>query len=78
MKIFYLVTSILFSFLILILAVENLAAKTQSFLLLFFSADAIGAFLLVLAIAFLGAVMGVFFTGLVLQLLKKAPDEDEI
>ncbi len=76
MKFFSLSIGILFIFLVLILAFENLSAKTNYFLLLFFSADSIPAFFIVLILAILGAVTGVFYTLFVMELIKENKGND--
>ena len=76
MKFFSLSIAVLFIFLVLILAFENLGAKTMYFLLLFVPADAIPAFFLILILALLGAVTSIFYTLFVKELIKqKAANE---
>ncbi len=74
MKFFSLSIAILFSFLVLILAFENLGAKTLYFLFLLVPADSIPAFFIVLILAALGAVTGAFYTLFFLQLIKEKRD----
>lgn len=76
MKFFSLSTAIFFIFLVLILAFENLGAKTMYFLLLFTSADGIPAFFLTLILTFLGAVTGVFYTLFIMELIKEKKGND--
>ena len=75
MQFFSLVIAILFTFLTLILAFENLFAKTSSFLILFFVVDAIPPFFLILIITGLGVIAGVFYTLFVMALKKSKLDE---
>lgn len=81
MQFFSLSIAILFTFLTLILAFENLFAKTQSFLILFFVTDAIPPFFLIIIITALGVIAGVFYTLFVMELKRAKMDEtkdDEI
>jgi uncharacterized integral membrane protein len=74
MKFFSLSVAILFSFLVLILAFENLGAKTTYFLLLFISADSIPAFFITLILALLGAITGVFYTLFFMEAVREKSD----
>ena len=78
MQFFTLSIAILFTFLTLILAFENIFAKTQSFLILFAAADAIPPFFLILILTLLGVVAGVFYTLFVLELKREKSKDDEI
>jgi multisubunit Na+/H+ antiporter MnhF subunit len=74
MKFFSLSVAILFSFLVLILAFENLGAKTMYFLLLFIPADSIPAFFITLILALLGFVTGVFYTLFFMEAVREKSD----
>ena len=77
MQFFSLAIAILFTFLTLILAFENLFAKTSFFLILFAGADAIPPFFLILLITALGVIAGVFYTLFVME-LKRSRAEDKV
>jgi len=77
MRGFYLTGCILFTVLILIIAFENIVGSCQGFLLLFASLpQGTSPFFIVMGIAILGAVTGVFYTGLVANLLKGDKEEE--
>lgn len=68
--------AILFTFLTLILAFENLFAKTTSFLLLFATVDALPAFFLILILTIIGVIAGVFYTLFLLELKRAKAEEN--
>lgn len=77
MRGFYLTGSIFLTVLILIIAFENIGGACQGFLLLFASLDqGTSPFFIVMGIALLGGVTGVFYTGLVTNLLNSGKDEE--
>ncbi len=78
MKSFFTTGSILFTFLILILAFENIGgAKFQSFLFFFVWLDqSINPFFIVIGIAILGGITGMFYSGLISELIRNK-DNDE-
>ena len=77
MKGFFLTGSIIFTVLILIVAFENIGGNCQGFMFLFTSLP-IGTspFFVVAGIAALGGITGIFYTGLVNQLLRNKDDEE--
>lgn len=76
MKGFYLTGAILLTVLTLIIAFENIGGSCQGFLFLFSSLP-IGTspFFIVVGIAVLGGITGIFYSALAMQLLKKDDDE---
>jgi hypothetical protein len=77
MRGFYLTGSILLTVLILIVAFENIGGACQGFLFLFASLDqGTSPFFIVMGIALLGGITGVFYTGLFMSLLKSGQDEE--
>lgn len=74
MKALFLTGSIVFTVLILILAFENMALNINGFLLVFAPLD--NAFFMVLGLCGIGIIAGIFYTGLILQLLKGNQDEE--
>ena len=77
MRGFYLTGAIFLTVLILIIAFENIGGNCQGFLLLFASLpQGTSPFFIVTGIALLGGVTGVFYAGLVLNLLKSGKDEE--
>ncbi len=77
MRGFYLTGSIFLTVLILIIAFENIGGACQGFLLLFASLDqSTSPFFIVMGIALLGGVTGVFYTGLVTNLLNSGKDDE--
>lgn len=78
MRGFYLTGSILLTVLILIVAFENIGGACQGFLFLFASLDqGTSPFFIVMGIALLGGITGVFYTGLFMSLLKSGQDEEQ-
>lgn len=76
MKGFFITGSIVFTVLILILAFENIGGSCQGFMFLFSSLpQGTSPFFIVTGIAILGGITGIFYTGLVTQLLKKEDEE---
>ena len=75
MRAFFLTGSIIFTVLILIIAFQNLGAGLQNFGILFAGIDS--AFFLVIGIATLGIITGIFYTGLVTSLLRSGKEEEE-
>jgi len=75
MKAFFLTGSIILTVLILILSFENLGATLQNFLFIFTGVDS--PFFMILGIAMIGVITGVFYTGLVTSILRSGKDEDE-
>ena len=78
MKGFFLAGSIFFTVLVLIIAFENIGGSCQNFLFLFSTVGPnTSPFFIVIGIAFLGGITGIFLTGLVTQLLKNKEDDEE-
>jgi hypothetical protein len=75
MRAFFLSGSILLTALILIIAFENLGTSVRGFLFLFAGIDS--GFLVVFGLTVLGILAGVFYTGLVLALIKGRPEDEE-
>jgi hypothetical protein len=75
MRAFFLSGSILLTAMILIIAFENIGTKAQGFLFLFAGVDS--GFLIVFGITILGILAGIFYTGLVLALIKGKPEDEE-
>lgn len=76
MKGFFAAGSIFFTVLILILAFENIGGSFQGFLFLFSSLpQSTSPFFVVTGIAVIGIITGIFYTGLITQLLKRDDDE---
>lgn len=75
MKAFFLTGSIIFTVLILILGFENLGASCNGFLFLFSGLES--PFFIVMGLCMLGMITGIFYTGLVLQLLQSGKEEEE-
>jgi len=75
MRAFFLTGSIIFTVLILIIAFQNLGASLQNFGVLFAGIDS--AFFMVIGIATLGIITGIFYTGLVTSLLRSGKEEEE-
>ena len=76
MKGFFITGSIIFTVLILIVAFENIAGACQGFLFLFTSfPQSTSPFFIVIGIAALGGITGIFYSGLINQLLKKDDEE---
>ncbi len=77
MKGFFAAGSIFFSVLILIIAFENIGGSFQGFLFLFSSLpQSTSPFFIVVGIAIIGIITGIFYTGLVTQLLKNSDEEE--
>lgn len=77
MKGFFAAGSIVFTVLILIIAFENIGGSFQGFLFLFSSLpQSTSPFFIVVGIAILGIVTGIFYTGLITQLLKSGEEEE--
>ena len=77
MKFFPLAAALFFSFLIFIVAFQNLAAKTTYFLLLFASVDGLSPFFIILIVSFLGTLTGIFATLSVFEFLKKEDNSSD-
>lgn len=75
MKAFFLTGSILLTALILIIAFENIGTNMTGFLFLFTGLDS--AFFIIMGLAILGIIAGIFYTGLVTTLLRSGKDEEE-
>lgn len=77
MRGFYISGAIFLTVLILIIAFENIGGACQGFLFLFTSLDqSTSPFFIVMGIAILGGITGVFYTGLLMSLLKSGQDEE--
>lgn len=76
MKVFFLVGSIIFSVLILIVAFQNFGATFNGFTVFFSSIQANGT-LVVFGIALLGIFAGGFYFGFLNSLLRGGEDEEE-
>lgn len=78
MRGFYLTGAIFLTVLILILAFENIGGSCQGFMLLFASLpQGTSPFFIVMGISILGGATGVFYTGLLMSLLKSGQDEEQ-
>jgi len=75
MKTFFIAGSILFTVLMLILAFENIALQVNNFLFVLIPMG--NPFLMVMSIAGVGVMAGVFYAGLVATLLKNKDEEEE-
>ena len=73
MKAFFLTGSIVTTVLILILAFENMYVSLTNFTFIFASASS--SFLVVLGLCFVGVIAGIFYSGLIQQLLKSEDTE---
>lgn len=74
MKSFFLVGTLFFSIIIMIIAFENLNSSIRNFL--FFFIPWTDPFFMVIGIAFLGFVVGISSTMFIVQSLK--PDDEEV
>lgn len=74
MKAFFITGSIVFTVLILIIAFENIASSCSNFMFVFLPTES--SFLITILIAFIGVITGMFYSGLIGQLMKN-PQEDE-
>ena len=75
MKTFFLTGSIIFTVLILILAFENMGITLSGFMFVFIPMDI--PFLMILGLAFIGIIAGIFYTGLITTLLRSGKEEEE-
>lgn len=75
MKVFFLTGTIIFTVLSLILAFENMGASCNDILFLFFPVAS--PFFMVLANIFVGFVLGAFFTGFLISVITKKPEDEE-
>lgn len=76
MKTFFLVGSILFTVLILIVAFQNLGTSFSGFTVFFSEIDANGT-LIIFGIALLGIFAGGFYFGFINSLLRSNQEEEE-
>lgn len=74
MKAFFISGSVLFAVLILILAFENINVSLSGFLFILIPMNS--TFLALLGTAGVGALFGIFITGLVMSLLRNEEEED--
>ena len=75
MKAFFITGSIIFLVLTLILAFENMGLSCTGFLFVFIPLAS--PFLMVVSTAAVGFVTGVFVTGLLVQILRNKPEDEE-
>jgi hypothetical protein len=75
MKAFFITGSIIFFVLTLIVAFENMGISCSGFLFVFIPLAS--PFLIVLSVAMIGFLFGVFFTGLLVNLLRNKPEDEE-
>lgn len=75
MKAFFLTGTIIFLVLALILAFENMGAQCNGILFLFFPMGT--PFFMILGNIFVGFVLGAFFTGFLLAIINKKPEDEE-
>lgn len=76
MKQFYLIGSIVFSVVILIVAFQNFGATFSGFTV-FFSELEINSTLIIFGIALLGIFTGAFYFGYILETLKQRQEDEE-
>lgn len=76
MKAFYLVGSIIFTVLILIIAFQNFGASISGFTVFFSEIDVNGT-IIVFGIALLGIFAGGFYYGFLSSLLKASQEDEE-
>ena len=74
MKAFFLTGSILLTVIILILAFENMGISCGDFLFVFSSIET--PFFIVVGLCGVGILTGIFYTGLVMQILNSGKDEE--
>ena len=74
MKAFFLTGSIVFTVIILILAFENMGLSCNGFLYVFIPFDS--PFMMVLALSITGIFSGVFYTGLIMNMIGNKGDEE--
>ncbi|MBU0731860.1 hypothetical protein KKC88_03200 [Patescibacteria group bacterium] len=75
MKAFFISGAILFTVIILILAFENLGISASGFLFILIPLE--DPFFMVLSVAGIGVLAGVFYTGLITTLLQNHPEDEE-
>lgn len=75
MKAFFISGSIFFTALILIIAFENLGASCTGFMFLFTELDT--PFFTVLGLTVIGVMAGIFYTGLITNILRSGKEEEE-
>ena len=75
MKALFLTGSIIFFVLTLIVAFENMGISCSGFLFVFIPVGS--PFLMVLSVAAIGFLLGVFFTGFLVNLLRNKPEDEE-
>lgn len=77
MRGFYLSGAIFLTVLILIIAFENIGGMCQGFMFLFTSLEqGTSPFFIVMGIAILGGITGIFYAGLLASLLKGDKEEE--
>ena len=78
MKGFFLTGSIIFTVLILIIGFENIGGSCMGFMFLFYGLpQGTSPFFIVLGISILGGLTGIFYTGLVMNLINSGKDEEQ-
>ncbi len=75
MKAFFLTGSIILTILTLIVIFENIAAQCSQFLLIFLPIRS--SFLATSSVAIIGIITGAFYAGLIMQILKNKPEDEE-
>jgi len=76
MKTFYLIGSILFSVIILIIGFQNFGLTLSGFTIFFSEVDTNGT-LMIFGIALLGVLAGAFYSGFIAALLRAAHEDEE-
>lgn len=76
MKAIYLAGSVIMTFLMLILAFENINSMLTHFYFLFFPLGQYDGFFLVLGLEILGILIGIFLTLFITGLIRKTEEED--
>jgi hypothetical protein len=75
MKAFFLTGAIIMTVLILILAFENMGVNATGFLFVFTPLDS--PFFMIMGLCLVGIVAGVFYTGLLMNLLGSGKEDEE-
>lgn len=77
MKTFYLIGSIFFTVLILIIGFQNFASTFSGFTVFFADLEALNSTLIVFGLSFLGSVTGAFYIGYLMAVLKQRQEDEE-
>ncbi|MEK7085423.1 MAG: hypothetical protein AAB953_00210 [Patescibacteria group bacterium] len=76
MKLFYLTGSVILTVLILVLAFENIAAYCTALNFFFYEVDK-NPTVVIMGIAVLGVITGVFYHAFISRVLSTSPEEEE-